>query len=58
MPLNEHVRRITQLAKLGFNHSSVVLTADVFHFFIRDAHEDLQVTGNTQPFGHILVNIR
>ena len=29
---NERVLRTTQLAKLGFNHPSVVLTADVFHF--------------------------
>ena len=29
---NERVWRITQLAKLSFNHQSVVLTADVFHF--------------------------
>ena len=27
---NERVLRTTQLAKLGFNHPSVVLTADVF----------------------------
>ena len=30
---NERVWRITQLVKLSFNHPSVVLTADVFHFF-------------------------
>ena len=32
---NERVWRITQLAKLSFNHLSVVLTADVFQFFIK-----------------------
>ena len=32
---NERVWRITQLAKFGFNHPSVVLTADVFHFCIK-----------------------
>ena len=30
---NERVSRITQLAKLSFNHPSVVLTADVFQLF-------------------------
>ena len=30
---NERVSRITQLAKLSFNHPSVVLTADVFQYF-------------------------
>ena len=29
---NERVRRIAQLAKLSFNHLSVELAADVFHF--------------------------
>ena len=32
---NERVCRITQLAKLSFNHPSVVLTADVFLFLIK-----------------------
>ena len=32
---SERVRRITQLAKLSFNHPSVVLTADVFQFLIK-----------------------
>ena len=32
---NERVWRITQLAKLSFNHPSVVLTADVFQFLIK-----------------------
>ena len=31
---NERVLRVTQLAKLGFNHPSVVLTADVFQLLI------------------------
>ena len=31
---NKRVWRITQLAKLSFNHPSVVLTADVFQFFM------------------------
>ena len=43
------VQSITQLARLGFNHPSVVLTADVFHFFIKNAHE---VTDDAQPFRH------
>ena len=30
---SERVRRITQLAKLSFNHPSVVLTADIFLYF-------------------------
>ena len=30
---NERVLRTTQLAKLSFSHSSVVLTADVFQYF-------------------------
>ena len=30
---NERVVRTTQLAKLSFNHPSVVLTADVFYFY-------------------------
>ena len=30
---NERVLRTTQLAKLSFNHPSVVLTADVFQYF-------------------------
>ena len=30
---NERVLRVTQLAKLSFNHLSVVLTADVFQYF-------------------------
>ena len=29
---NERVLRTTQLVKLSFNHPSVVLTADVFHY--------------------------
>ena len=45
--------RITQLAKLGFNHPSIVLTADVFHIFMQNDHE---VTVGTQPFGHISGN--
>ena len=32
---NERVWRITQFAKLSFNHPSVVLTADVLHFFYK-----------------------
>ena len=32
---NERVLRTTQLAKLSFNHPSVVLTADVFQYFIK-----------------------
>ena len=31
--LNERVLRVPQLAKLSFNHPSVVLTADVFQLF-------------------------
>ena len=31
---NERVLRITQLAKLSFNHPSVVLTAAVFQYFL------------------------
>ena len=30
---NERVLRTTQLAKLSFNHPSVVLTAEVFQYF-------------------------
>ena len=30
---NERVLRVTQLAKLSFNHPSVVVTADVFQYF-------------------------
>ena len=30
---NERVFRTTQLAKLSFNHPSVVLTADFFQYF-------------------------
>ena len=33
---NERVWRITQPAKLGFNHPSVVLTADVSQFLIKN----------------------
>ena len=49
---NERVWRITQLAKLSFNHPSVVLTADVFQFVIKSTspwsrpHEVAQVTRN------------
>ena len=32
---NERVLRTTQLAKLSFNHQSVVLTADVFQYFYK-----------------------
>ena len=32
---NWRVSRITQLAKLGFNHPSVVLTAEIFQFLIK-----------------------
>ena len=32
-PPSERVLRVTQLAKLSFNHPSVVLTADVFQYF-------------------------
>ena len=37
---NERVLRITQLAKLSFNHPSVVLTVDVFLYegYIVSAH--------------------
>ena len=47
---NERVSRITQLAKLSLNHPSVVLTADVFSYFIKSTspwsrpHEVAQVT--------------
>ena len=38
-----------------FIHLSIVLTSpDVFHFFIKSVQE---VTGDTQPLGHILVFI-
>ena len=49
---NERVLRITQFAKLRFNHSSVVLAADVFQLFIKSTspwsrpHEVPQVTRN------------
>ena len=32
---NERVLLVTQLAKLSFNHPSVVLTADVFQYFYK-----------------------
>ena len=35
---NERVLRITQLAKLSFNHPSVVLTADVFQYFYKKGY--------------------
>ena len=41
---NERVWRITQLAKLSFNHPSVVLTADVFQFFNKIPYERFGVT--------------
>ena len=50
--LNERVLRVTQLAKLSFNHPSVVLTADVFLFFVKSTspwsrpHKVAQVTRN------------
>ena len=49
---NEGILRVTQLAKLSFNHPSVVLTADVFLFFIKSTspwsrpHEVAHVTRN------------
>ena len=49
---NERVWRITQLARLSFNHPSVVLTDNVIHFFIKSTspwrwpHEVSQVTRN------------
>ena len=30
---NERVLRVTQLAKLSFDHPSVVVTAEVFQYF-------------------------
>ena len=36
---NERVGRTTQLAKLSFNHPSVVLTADVFQYFCKRSYE-------------------
>ena len=36
---NERVCRITQLAKLSFNHPSVVLTADVFQYFYKEGYQ-------------------
>ena len=36
---NERVLRTTQLAKLSFNHPSVVLTADVFQYFYKKGRE-------------------
>ena len=33
---NERVLRTAQLAKLSFNHPSVVLTADVFQYFYKN----------------------
>ena len=38
---NDRVWRITQLAKLSFNHPSVVLTADVFNFFNKNIRVSL-----------------
>ena len=50
---NERFLRTTQLAKLSFNHPSVVLTADVFQHFYKKStspwsrpYEVAQVTGN------------
>ena len=40
---NERVCRITQLAKLSFNHPSVVLTADVIQFVINTSR--IQIGG-------------
>ena len=42
---NERVWRITQLAKLSFNHPSVVLTADVFQS-VRSFAAQLNLTNN------------
>ena len=39
---NERVLRTTQLAKLSFNHPSVVLTADVFQYLYKIPHVYLQ----------------
>ena len=36
---NERVLRTTQLAKLSFNHPSVVLTADVFRYFYKKEYD-------------------
>ena len=42
--------RVAQLAKLGFNHPSVVLTADLFIFSTCNAHR--KVVGiPLQPYG-------
>ena len=38
----ERVLRVTQLAKLSYNHSSVVLTADVFQCFNKINTTDVQ----------------
>ena len=41
---NERVLRTTQLAKLNFNHPSVVLTADVFQYFCkRPARQNIYI---------------
>ena len=42
---NKRVWRITQLAKLNFNHPSVVLTAYVFQFLIQKKTGDENLTG-------------
>ena len=46
--------RKMQLAKLGFNHPKIEVTADASHIFMQNSHE---VTVGTQPFEHILVHI-
>ena len=44
-PPSERVLRVTQLAKLSFNHPSVVLTADVFQS-VRSFAAQLNLTNN------------
>ena len=41
---------IVYITELGFNHPSVVLTADLFLLFI-----NREVTGDTQPLGYVTV---
>ena len=51
---NERVLRTTQLAKLSFNHPSVVLTADVFQYFYKNSNMIL-FYNLTSPIDSILL---
>ena len=48
---NERVCRITQLAKLSFNHPSVVLTADVFQYFYKKIYIYASLESNIHLVG-------